>query len=90
MVHKADSMRWKIELYPDLKKTWKKRAKKINRRNLLGKFFKIPWNTKSTKTNDTIKKKYLLKSFFFEWNELVMMFKRCVPRKPKSILISKS
>ena len=77
IVHKAACRVWKM-LPVELKTAWNKRAKKLNKRKLPGKFLVVPFENGL--------KEQVLNSLSYEWNDLVGVFRRCLTRNPKIIL----
>ena len=77
IVHKAACRVWKM-LPVELKTAWNKRAKKLNKRKLPGKFLVVPFENGL--------KEQVLNSLSYEWNDLVSVFRRCLTCNPKIIL----
>lgn len=76
-VMKSACREWSIVYSNQLKQAWKKRALKLNRRKLPGKFIKIP-----REINDSVNTK-LMQSLTYEWQMLVRAMKFCITRPPR-------
>ena len=91
IIHKEACVHWRIGLLADERNAWNNRVKKMNKRKVPGKFLELPWNNNKKKPKSTTREKqYLLDSLLFEFNELVIILKRMMTRRPKAILSSKN
>ena len=87
-IHRAACRHWNL-LPINIKRAWCSRATVLNRRKLPGRFVGIPWRIGRTQPIESLEKN-VLDALSYEWDEVVVFFRRIITREPKVLLSSMS